>query len=63
MKSVLSLLIRVSILVVPVIQLINSSHALKSSSMAVPNTSAVTHKFNVVTSVAPIANIINIVVG
>ena len=57
MKSMLSLIISVSILVVPVIQLIDSSYALKSSSMAIPNTSAVTRKFNVVTSVAPIANI------
>ena len=63
MKSVLSLIISVSILVVPVIQLINSSYALKSSSMGIPNTSAVTRKFNVVTSVAPIANIIKNIGG
>jgi ABC-type Zn uptake system ZnuABC Zn-binding protein ZnuA len=43
--------------------MINSSYALELSSMAVPNTSALTRKLKVVTSVAPIANIIKNIGG
>lgn len=63
MKSVLSLVISAAIFAMAVIPLINSSYAIDSSSKAVANASSLARKLKVVTSVAPIANIIKNIGG
>jgi ABC-type Zn uptake system ZnuABC Zn-binding protein ZnuA len=63
MKPVLSLVISATIFAMAVIPLINSSYTLESNSTAVANPSTLARKLKVITSVAPIANIIKNIGG